>query len=216
MFRQIEKNKTVRLISHLDADGISAVSILVRALDREDINYSISIVHQLKEHIIRNLSNEDHTHFIFTDIGSGQIDDIKKIMKDKRVWIFDHHETNQKKEDNQTNNPTLVHINPHFFGIDGAKEISGSGIVYLFAEKLNKKNQDMAHIALIGAIGDNQEDNGFLRLNSEILDSAISSGNLEVTTGLKLFGAQTKALFKILSFSTDPLSRESQGVIQAQ
>ena len=52
-------------------------------------------------------------------------------------------------------------MNPHLFDIDGSTEISGAGVVYLFCKALDGKNKDMAHIAIVGAIGDIQEDKGF-------------------------------------------------------
>ena len=59
---------------------------------------------------------------------------------------------------------------------------------------------------MVGAIGDTQEDkDGFAGINKEIiLKDALESGNLEVKLGLRMFGAQTRPLYKILQFSTDP------------
>ncbi len=63
----------------------------------------------------------------------------------------------------------------------------------------------MAFLAIIGAIGDVQETkDGFIGINKEILEDAISSGNLEVKRGLRMFGSQTKPLYKVLQYSTDP------------
>lgn len=48
-FRKIDKNETIRLISHIDADGISAASLMIKCLNNENMKYSISIVQQLKK-----------------------------------------------------------------------------------------------------------------------------------------------------------------------
>ena len=35
-FRELSKQKTVRIISHYDTDGITAAAIIIKALQRED------------------------------------------------------------------------------------------------------------------------------------------------------------------------------------
>ena len=45
-FRQLEK-KPVRIISHLDSDGLCAASILAKAFQNENIPFSLSILKQL-------------------------------------------------------------------------------------------------------------------------------------------------------------------------
>ena len=78
--------------------------------------------------------------------------------------------------------------------------------------------EEIAHIAVIGAIGDLQEQNGFLRLNEELLKIAVDKGKIKVIKGLRLFGAQTKPLHKALEYCTDPyipgVSGSESGAIQ--
>lgn len=198
-FRKISKDEKIRIVSHLDADGITACSILIRALNNENRKYSVSIIQQLNSGFLSEISKEDYNCFFFTDIGSGKLEDIKNILHDKKIFILDHHEP----EDADINS-NIVHVNPHFFEIDGTSEISGAGVVYLFTKFLNSKNEGMAHIAAIGAIGDVQENNGFSKLNQEIVDDAIKKGKMKVIRGLKVFGAQTKPLHKLLQYCTDP------------
>ena len=198
-FRKIDKKETIRLISHLDADGISACSIMIKTLNLDNRKYSISIVPQLKKNIVEELAREPYKNYIFSDLGAGQLSAIKELLHGRNVFIFDHH---QPEDAEVTEN--ITHVNPHNHGIDGSREISGSGVVYLFAREYNKKLEDLAHIAIIGAIGDVQEQKGFEKLNSEILDKAIEHAKIKVKKGLRLFGAQTKPLHKVLEYCTDP------------
>jgi RecJ-like exonuclease len=213
-FKSFDKNETIRLVSHLDADGISACSILIHILSEENRKYSISIVQQLDNTKLLELSKEPYSYFIFADLGSGQLKTINELFSKKQVIILDHHEP--EKIENLNSN--IIHINPHLFEIDGSNEISGAGVVYLFAENLNKKYEDLAHIAIIGAIGDVQENNGFLNLNNKILETAVKKGKIKVKKGLRMFGMQTKPLHKILEYSTDPyipgVSGSESGAIQ--
>ena len=198
-FRKLDKKEKIRIISHLDSDGISACSILINALNLENRKYSVSIVQQLNKSIISEISKENYNCFFFTDIGSGKLSDIKSLLANKKVFVLDHH-----KPENVDIHDNIIHVNPHLFGVNGTNEISGAGVVYFFAKYLDNKNEDMAHIAVVGAIGDVQENNGFSRLNNEILETAKARGKIKVVKGLRVFGAQTKPLHKILQYCTDP------------
>jgi single-stranded-DNA-specific exonuclease len=211
-FRSVGKNETIRVVSHLDSDGICACSLLIRALNHENRKYSISIVHQLDTKILQELSYENYHCYFFTDLGSGQLSAIKKFLPEKKVFVLDHHQPDSVSAEN------VFHVNPHLVGIDGSKEISGAGVTYLFVTALNSKNRDMAHVAVIGALGDVQEENGFQRLNNEILETAKELGSIEVRKGLRAFGSQTRPIHKLLEYSTDPyipgVSGSESGAIQ--
>jgi len=209
-FSTIPKTETIRIISHLDADGIAAASILIKAIQRDNRKYLVSIVPQLNKKVIDKLKKEDYGYYVFTDLGSGQLENLKEL--DKEIIVLDHHKPAKVESDH------IIHINPHLFGIDGSKEISGAGVVYFFASAIDKKNQDMAHIAIVGATGDSQEDNGFLELNNEILETAKKLNLIKVEKGLRVFGIQTKPLYRVLQYSTDPyipgVSGSESGAIQ--
>ena len=75
----------------------------------------------------------------------------------------------------------------------------------MFAKSISKDCEKLAHLAIIGAIGDVQETKGELKqLNKEILQTAVKKGFLKVKKGIRLFGMQTKPLHKVLEYSTDP------------
>jgi RecJ-like exonuclease len=212
-FRQLDKKDTIRLVSHLDADGITSCSLLVKLLNIDNRTYSLSVIQQLKVEILKEIALEPYKTVVFSDLASGMIEDIKSVLKDKKVFIVDHHEYNPIEE---FGNVTLV--NPHMFGIDGGKEVSGAGVAYLFAKAVDNRMEEYAHIAIVGAIGDMQEENGFARINNEILQTAIEKGKIKVIRGLRMFGAQTKPLHKVLEYSTDPyipgVSGSESGAIQ--
>lgn len=211
-FKALDKNERIRVISHLDADGICACAILLKALNHDNRNYSISIVQQLNEQILKNISKEDYKYYFFTDLGSGQLDLINNHLKEKKVFVLDHHTPDEVELDEN-----IVHVNPHLHGIDGGTEISGAGVTFLFTKKLNNK-KDMAYIAVIGAIGDIQENQGFLKLNNDILETAINEGYITIKKGLRVFGMQTKPLHKTLEYCSDPyipgVSGSESGAIQ--
>ena len=188
-------NKPIYLVSHLDCDGITAASIMIKVLKRENKKFILNIVKQLNENTIKEISLENYKVIIFADLGSGYIKLINKYLKDKKVFIFDHH-----LPEDFNNYKNIVHVNPHLLQDKYYNSISGSGITYLFAKTLNHENIDLAHLAVIGIIGDLQN---FDNINKEILEDAINQEKILVKYGLKMFGSQTKPLNKILQYSTD-------------
>lgn len=197
-FKNTKKEETIRLISHLDADGICACSIIIKALNRLNRKYSVSIIHQLTEDFLKELTAESYNTYIFTDLGSGQISLINKYLKGKKIFVLDHHQLNE--EDGKD----IIHVNPNFYGIEGSKDISGAGVVFLFCEAIDKKNEDLAHLAIIGAIGDIQEDKGFSGVNKDILEIAVKNNKMKIEKSLRFFGITTRPLHKVLEYSTDP------------
>ena len=212
-FKSWDQSQPIKLVSHLDADGISASAIVINLLKLENRKYSITILPQLAKEDILQLKGENFNNYIFADLGSGILDNIQDILTDKNVLILDHHEPVQCELPEN-----ITHINPHLFDIDGSKEISGAGVSYLFTEKANPLAKNMAHIAIIGAIGDIQEDNGFMHLKNKILKQAIENETIKVKKGLRMFGMQTKPLHKVLEYSNNPhipgVSGNESGTIQ--
>lgn len=190
-------NKTVKIISHIDADGITSAAILIKTLQKLNIKFSLSFVKQLTIKLLNQLKREDYQNYIFLDLGSGNLNEINSVLKDKNIFVFDHHLPQQI----ETN---FTHINPHLFGNDGGIEISGAGVIYLLSKTINIENKELSYLAIIGAIGDMQERKGFTGLNKEILQDAIDSNKIEIKIGLRMFGSYTRPLYKLLQYSTDP------------
>ena len=71
-----------RIISHHDADGVAAAAIMVETLRREGRSFHLSFVKQLTGEKIQEFASEEpgKRFFIFTDLGSGQLENIQKNM----------------------------------------------------------------------------------------------------------------------------------------
>ena len=212
-FKSIDKKEVIRLISHLDADGISSCALAIKLLTHDNRKYSVSTVQQLNRQVIEGLAKESHNYIMFTDLGSSAVSDIQELMPNKKVIILDHHSVH-----GYVQSENIWMVNPHLFGIDGGKEISGAGVVFRFAIAADESMKDYAHIAIIGAMGDLQDQGGFLKLNKEILGIAVEKGKIEINRGLRIFGAQTRPLHKCLEYCTDPyipgVSGTESGAIQ--
>jgi len=196
----LEGGKPIRIIGHDDADGLSAASILHATVERSGCPAQTRCTKQLDGEMIKALSKEKLELVLFTDLGSGQLDSMKRhLLKSCKVIVLDHHQPKEIEHEN------LSHVNPHEHGIDGTVEISGAGVAYLFSRAVSSKNVDLSHLAIIGALGDMQDPEGELRgPNKEILKDAERAGVLKVEKDLRLFGRQTRALHKAIEYTNEP------------
>ncbi|MCL2862638.1 MAG: DHH family phosphoesterase [Methanimicrococcus sp.] len=205
---KLKQAKKVHLVSHIDADGISSAAIMNLSFERAGIPYTAEFVKKLDERVMVRLLEENHEMLVFTDLGSAMVD----FIVDNRMSavIADHHQPNGRPENIAADSATFpYHINPHLFGANGGFEISGSGVSYILACEIGGKetdNTDLAGLAIVGAIGDmqNRKYGKLAGLNREILEQGAQAGVIKYAPDLSLFGKQTRPIFKILQFSSEP------------
>lgn len=208
--KAIPSDACVRLVTHLDADGIAACSILVKVLMDMHRQFSISVVKNLTRNLIQTFAEEPYSHYIFTDVGSYALSWIREGMQEKHtIIILDHHEGETANAAGSAGNMEhdmehILHINPHLYTIDGDSEVAGAGVAYLFARQLHQQYKSLAHLAVVGAIAERQERNGFTGLNKMILQEAIDASTITMHFGLRCFGFQSKPLPRLLEQSHDP------------
>lgn len=210
----IKKEKGyIRVVTHFDADGICAGAIMYETLRILKKDFEVDFVKQLEQDVAENLAKNNADLWIFTDLGSGQLDAIKSHFAGKSVIVADHHQPADVSWDG------LMHINPHLAGIDGKDEISGAGVTYLLCRMLTSKAWKLVDLAVIGAAGDMQKTNGnFKGINKMLLEDAQLAGKMTVDKGVRLFGRFTRPLFMAISYSTDPfipnISGNQSGAVQ--
>ena len=197
----VKENGVVHVFSHLDADGLSAAGIIGRALFRLDAKFRIRITQWIDDKIVDEIFSEEPQLLVFTDLGSGYIDILAEKLADFRIVILDHHPiSNEHAAD-------FVHVNPHLHGIDGARDLSGSGVAYFTAKAMDKVNVDLAPVAVVGALGDLQDkyDQRMLGgLNKKIVEDATNTGLLTVEKDLIFFGRETRPIHRTLASTTNP------------
>ena len=191
---EIKKHSSIHVVSHIDADGLTSAGIICTALDRMGTDYSTRFVKQLDDTIIAELAEQDHELVIFTDLGSGMLESMKSYGIN--AIVADHHQPRGEMQN---------HLNPHLFGANGSYELSGSGTTYILANALGD-NRDLADLAIVGAMGDLQHmKKGYLTgINRLILEEGASSNVLKFERDITLFGKQTRPVFKLLQFASDP------------
>ncbi len=197
---EIEEGKMVRCVSHLDSDGLSSACILSHALLNKKADFHLSIVKQLSIEVIGALTKEKYETYIFTDLGSGQISQLEERLKGKKVFVLDHHLPEKESE-------KIRQVNPHFFGIDGEKEISGVGVTYFVIKELLPPENSNEWLVVVGAVGDRQdkgERNSLIGLNREIVRQGEKTRKIKEELDLNLFGRYSRPLHKSLEYTFHP------------
>lgn len=182
----------VKVVSHIDADGLTSAAVAVRALERAGKSYDVEFLKSLRPGDVERLKNDNPDTLWFTDLGAGAA----SLFGAVEPVITDHHV------------PTAggrYHLNCHFNGQDGSRYLSGSTTTYLVARALDRANRDMAPVAIVGCVGDLQDtDAGRLTgMNAAVVEDARAAGML-AAVDTRYFGRETRSLVKILQYADDP------------
>ncbi|PSP26033.1 recombinase RecJ [Halobacteriales archaeon QH_10_67_22] len=215
--RRLCDAEAVLLASHIDADGLTSAAVASRALARAGLPHEVVFKKQLDGTEIASIAAREYDVVLFTDFGSGQLDDIgaHEDAGDFVPVIADHHQPADRD--------TEYHLNPLLEGLDGASELSGAGAAYVLARALATEsgqpgldgttgesspgaetNRDLAALAGVGAVGDMQAVGGELvGANRGIVEEGVDAGVLAEGTDLTLYGKQTRPLPKLFEYATD-------------
>lgn len=193
---EIKKRDDFLIVTNYDADGISAGAIMATALKRLGKKFEVTVLKQLYLEEIKKIVGKAQ-NFIFIDFGSGQLKELKEIIK-QNFFILDHHQPVAEEWD--------FHLNPLLFGVDGGGEISAAGVAYFCAKSIDEKNTDLACLAIVGAVGDMQDFGGkLIGVNQEIVSDGERANVLSKKTGLRLYGRISRPLIQFLQFSSNPV-----------
>jgi len=205
----------VLVASHIDADGLTSAAVASTALARAGVDHEVVFEKQLDAASIDAIAAREFDVVLFTDFGSGQLDDIAahEAAGDFVPVIADHHQP--------ADSETRYHLNPLLEGIDGASELSGAGASYLLSRELegpDGDNRDLAALAVVGAVGDMQESaDGLVGANEAVVADGVAAGAVEARTDLNLYGRQTRPLPKLLEYASDVtipgISNDESGAI---
>jgi single-stranded-DNA-specific exonuclease len=162
------------IVHHNDTDGIASGAILKRALEREGReveNIPVERVHPL---FLPRIHTVERKLIFYADLGSQAASMIEaRILPGTGVIILDHHPPS-------SSSPTkFCQVNPEIFGIDGDLQASAASVAFFFARALNERNNDLAYLAVIGAIGDHQAVEGeMVGLNAKAGEIALKNGDI--------------------------------------
>ncbi len=198
---KLDGNTRIKIISHMDADGMAAAAILARCFYSYNVPFVVRFTPPVGPDEVAELSKEDYDMFVFIDQGSGQMDVIHKFILAKHadVVLIDHHPGSFLEH------PNLAYLNPHTCGLNGGRDVSASGAVYSVIEQIDLRFRSLAGLAVVGAIGDRQEfSSGFTGVNESLVKRAVELGLLYQGEGLRLIGRTLNPVVECLRLSTRP------------
>ncbi|MEM5815213.1 MAG: DHH family phosphoesterase, partial [Candidatus Aenigmatarchaeota archaeon] len=134
-FKDLTKDKIVRIYAQYDPDGISSAAILTKSLLRMNKKFELSFFKQINSKVLSRLKANDKV-LVFLDMGSGHLNILKEIIENNKVFIIDHHEPIKYVHEN------LFHINPHLFDED-PENYCTSILSFIFSLKLDKINEEL-------------------------------------------------------------------------
>jgi single-stranded DNA-specific DHH superfamily exonuclease len=167
----------VEIHAHHDADGIAAGAIIGIAMHRSGRAFRLRCSARIAP---EDLAGE--AGILLCDFGSSREDLPPHVM------VIDHHPPRFNGE---------YHVNPARSGSQDGDEIPAAGAAYLVAQHMGE-NRDLAGLALLGMIGDNQACTG---ANREILNDGIANGYITTGRGVLLPG---RDLVEGLTLATRP------------
>jgi len=189
----------IRVLCHYDPDGTTSAAILARALMRRGKRVHATMSHALDAATVDRVKAEPNELLIVSDMGSAQLDLLEPLPFP--VIVLDHHKPLRDSE-------RVVHMNPHLFGVDGAREMCGATTTWTLALALDEANWDLAGVAAAGAIGDKQDLGGFLGVNAALFAEAVDRKVLVPERRLAL---RDRPLGQALALSISPFFRSIGG-----
>jgi len=200
----------VKVVTHIDTDGITGGAIASEALARAGIEHEVVFTKKLDEAILMEIKRSGTPLVWFVDLGAG----VLHAMHGLDAVITDHHVPTEREVPKALRGDLVrfaesadrvLMLNPHLEG-EGSDVASGAGCAYAVAKALDPKNTDLASIAVVGAVGDvqDQESRRLTGYNRTILADGIAAGVLEATLDLRLFGRETRPAYKMLQYASDP------------
>lgn len=199
----IDHASRVRILCHYDPDGTTAAAILARALLRRGKRVHATMAHALDAATVERVKSEPNELLVVSDMGSAQLDLLEPLPYP--VIVLDHHKPLRDSE-------RVVHVNPHLFEVDGAREMCGATTSWLFTLVVDEANWDLAGIAAAGAIGDKQDMGGFRGVNGALFAEAVDRKILTLERRLAL---RDRPLAQALALSISPYFRGIGGRPQA-
>jgi len=199
----------VTVAAHIDADGISAGAVASTCLERQGISHGVRFLKKLDDGAISELKDAESNIIWYVDLGSGSV----SKLEGRKSVVTDHHvpdtcgrtsgRTGQWK---LTDFSDVFHVNPQLFGVSGANELSGAGTTFLVAVAMNPRNADLAYLGVLGSVGDlqDQRTRRLEGLNRSVLEAAVQTGRIEAYEDIRLFGRETRPVYKMLEYASDP------------
>jgi hypothetical protein len=144
-----QRFRSVQILHHNDADGLTSGAILMRAFERQGLEVCRICLEKPYPVVLEHVFETSDDLIVLTDFAGRIAPLISNLNRGRNlVLILDHHKAELPTDER-------VHLlDPEIFGLRGDRDITASTTCYQFACSLDPENRDLARIATIGAVGD--------------------------------------------------------------
>lgn len=201
----IRRAGSVLVVTHIDADGITSGAIADTVLTRLGKEHEVRFEKKIAEETIGMINASKADIVWICDLGSAYM---SRFTRDG-VVVTDHHVPDPQWRSGQSVLDGFMdsyQMNPHLYGLSGSYEVCGAGMTYLLGKEIDPANADLAHLAVVGAIGDFQDtrENRLVSYNRLILKDAVDRGDVTVSKGIRYFGRESRPLIQFLQYGGEP------------
>ena len=174
-------------------------------LERLGKQFVMDFEKKISEETIDKINGCEYDMVWICDLGSAYM---SRFVRNG-VVVTDHHVPDPLWRRGQTFLDGFLssyQMNPHLYGRSGSFEVCGAGMTYLLSKTIDPKNVDLAYLAVIGAIGDFQDDrySRLVSYNRIILGDAEKAGDISTGYGLRYFGRETRPVLQFLQYGNEP------------
>jgi len=168
--------KKVQLFHHNDSDGLCSGAILQKTFERAGYDVDRFSLEKPYPAVLKKIYDQDGRVLVFADFAGRIAPMISELNQGRNLTlILDHHVAEASTD------PNVFNLDPELYGLKGDLDITASTTCYLFGLVMDPVNQDMAHIAAIGAVGDQFfEDGRLVSQNREVVMEAVKQGKIEI------------------------------------
>jgi hypothetical protein len=166
----------VTLVHHNDADGLTSAAVLQTCLTRADFSVRRICIERVHPPVVTRIHEVFPATIFYVDLGGQAAPLISDANHGQRTTlILDHHHPHKPTD------PKVLNISTEFFGLSGDMDISASTAAYFFALELDKSNRDLAHVGVLGAVGDEHDrEGGLVKENRDALLDAVEQGHVQI------------------------------------
>jgi single-stranded-DNA-specific exonuclease len=198
-----EEGDRTCILTRLDADGLIAASIISMAFMRLGGKCEIRAIPEMATDILDNMKTYEYDFYIISALGASMGSMPRQAFGDSWMIIDDY----QFPEKDLSGLDSERILSAYKCGMDGSSEISSGGLAYLLAERIEQRNWDLAPMAVVSALSDNQDlgdKKSLISTNSEICKIAESHGLIRPELDLILSGRQTRPIHEALALTSFP------------
>jgi hypothetical protein len=168
--------REAQVFHHNDTDGLCSGAIVTRALERRGYSTRRFCLEKPYPAVLERVYTQEGEILVFADFAGRIAPRLSALNRGRNLTlILDHHVAEPSTD------PRVHNLDPDLFGLKGDRDISASTTCYLFARNLDPINQDMAHIASLGAVGDQFfVDGRLIGENRAVTFEAVHQGMIEI------------------------------------